>query len=52
MSTVDFDNCSGEDLNQLGTDLPQHFQKVFGYAVALAAASAKVQEGAGDKLYQ
>ena len=43
---LDFDNSAGLDLSQLGTDLPQHFQKVFGYA----DVSAKVQEGAGDSL--
>ncbi len=41
---LDFDNSAGLDFSQLGTDLPQHFQKVFGYA----DVSAKVQEGAGD----
>lgn len=43
---LDFDNSAGLDLSQLATDLPQHFQKVFGYA----EASAKVQEGEGGIL--
>ncbi len=43
---LDFDNSAGLDLSQLGTDLPQHFQKAFGYA----DISAKVQEGTGGSL--
>jgi len=29
---LDSDNSAELDLSQLGTDLPQHFQKVFDYA--------------------
>jgi len=43
---LDFDNRAGLDLSQLGTDLQEHFQKVFGYA----EAAAKVQQGAGGIL--
>jgi predicted nucleotidyltransferase component of viral defense system len=40
---LDFDNSVGLDLSQLGADLPQYFQKVFGYADTYA----KEQMGEG-----
>lgn len=38
---LDFDNSAGLDLSQLATDLPRHFQKMFGYT----ETTAKTQMG-------